>query len=175
MSARFNDGQRVAIAQRLSSSTEVLGVLLHGSCATGTSDSASDVDLISVASVPRSTRLITTINGLRIDLYSSSPSEVEKAIRADLRTNNNSTLYGFVKGRTIIDRGGHVARLKVVAGNVWKAGPRRPSLEESGELDKWFLSVSTTVDRIRLRSSRSAEWRGNGGASFRYCACRQFV
>jgi hypothetical protein len=139
--------------------SRTLGVLLHGSYARGSSDKGSDIDLICVNETDGSKSFVRSISGYRIDLYAASCSRIDKAIHADLHTNNNNILYAFVRGRALIDRDGSVARLIDKASKVWTRGPAAPGGDELQKIKLASIYAVDAADRFRMRATRSLAWR----------------
>jgi hypothetical protein len=142
------------------SGSGILGILVYGSLATDIYDpSSSDVDLISIAGVPRANRFMGVVQGIRVDVYTGSQAALERVFRRDARDNNNSVLYSFVRGRSLYDPRGIVFRLQTLATQIWHDGPAIPSLQEVNNLKNAMQNALMTADRLGLRANRSSEWR----------------
>jgi len=112
----------------------ILGILVSGSFVTDTYDpSSSDIDLISVAEIPRSDRFMGVTQGIRVDVYTGIQADLERAFRRDAR-DNNSVLYSFVRGRSLYDPQGIISHLKNLAAQIWHDGPASPDMEEEKNL-----------------------------------------
>jgi hypothetical protein len=115
--------------------------------------------MILIAGVPRSGRFMGVVRGIRVDVYTSSQTELETALRRNTRGNNNSLLYSFVRGRSLSDPQGIVSHLKWLAAQIWREGPATPSLEETNKLKNAMQLSLVNADRLILRADRSSEWR----------------
>jgi len=130
-----------------------------GSFVTDTYDpSSSDIDLISVAEIPRSDRFMGVTQGIRVDVYTGIQADLERAFRRDAR-DNNSVLYSFVRGRSLYDPQGIISHLKNLAAQIWHDGPASPDMEEEKNLQIAMQKALVNADRLSLRAARSAEWR----------------
>jgi len=137
----------------------ILGILVSGSFVTDTYDpSSSDIDLISVAEIPRSDRFMGVTQGIRVDVYTGIQADLERAFRRDAR-DNNSVLYSFVRGRSLYDPQGIISHLKNLAAQIWHDGPASPDMEEEKNLQIAMQKALVNADRLSLRAARSAEWR----------------
>jgi hypothetical protein len=156
---RPSDAVLIEICNSVSGSA-ILGIQVSGSFATDTYDpSSSDIDLISVAGVPRSDRFMGVTQGIRVDVYTGSQGDLERAFRRDARDNNNSLLYSFVRGRSLYDPQGIISHLKNLAVQIWHDGPASPSMEEASNLQNAMQKALVNAERLSLRAARSAEWR----------------
>ena len=156
---RPSDDVLIEICSSVSGS-RVLGILVCGSFATGTYDAgSSDIDLISIAGVARSGRFMGLVQGIRVDVYTGSQADLERALRRNARGNNNSLLYSFVRGRPLHDPQRMVSHLKRLAAQIWRDGPATPSLEEANNLKNAMQMTLVSANRLGLRADRSSEWR----------------
>src|SRR5271166_2479310 len=156
---RPSDDVLVEISSSVSGS-RALGVLVYGSFATDTYDpGSSDIDLISIAGVPRSGRFMGVVRGFRVDVYTGSQADLERALRRNTRGNNNSLLYSFVRGRSLYDPQGTVSGLKNLAAQIWRDGPAAAGLEEANNLQSAMQMTLMSADRLGLRTERSSDWR----------------
>lgn len=99
------------------------GIILHGSCAKGTDDAASDIDLLCIKRAGPSEKRHTQYMGRDVDLYLSSPRLIKRSFTKAQSNNNNVILNAFVNGRILLDRTGVVSRLLNQALACWKQGP----------------------------------------------------
>jgi predicted nucleotidyltransferase len=135
-------------------------MLVYGSFATNSYEpSGSDIDLISIAEVPRSDRFMGVVQGIRVDVYTGTQADLERVFRRDARDNNNSLLYAFVRGRSLYDPQGIVSHLTNLATHIWHDGPASPSFEEAKNLQNAMQRALVNADRLELRANRSSEWR----------------
>jgi hypothetical protein len=146
-------------AKTVPNSRETLGILVHGSFATGTYAPGSDIDLVCVTKSGDFGRIVCLIEGFDVDVASGSHESIEKKIRYKSSTNNNSILYAFLRGRPLIDRDGSIAGLRYEARRIWLQGPTAPTNEELARVEAAARSASAEADRLRIRATRSTAWR----------------
>jgi hypothetical protein len=155
-------GEDEAFLEKIINSTlksnETLGILLHGSFATHSQAQGSDIDLICVTTTGPFARFLQSIEGSDLDVISASRTNIESRIRCQTPTNNNSILYAFVRGRSLLDRDGTIAALIYEATQIWGRGPTTPSQEEAQGIVASAQSSLQVADRLRIRAARSAEW-----------------
>jgi predicted nucleotidyltransferase len=147
------------IAGAVSNPEETLGVLVHGSFATGAQTLGSDIDLICVTKTSDFERHVEQVEGFEVDLCSGSRLSIQKQICSRLYTNNNSVLHAFAKGRPLLDVDGSLAGLAYEARQIWSKGPTHPTNEELDRLKTAARSASTEAARLAIRATRSAEWQ----------------
>jgi hypothetical protein len=99
------------------------GLLLHGSCAKGTDDCASDIDLICVKRVGKIEKKQAWVLGRNVDLHYIRPALVRRAFIKPPVKNYNMILNSFRRGQVLADRGGVVGRLVEEARVIWDEGP----------------------------------------------------
>jgi hypothetical protein len=139
---------------------DTLGVLLHGSFATGSSDSNSDVDLICVTRSLQPRRIVHHfIDGREIGVFAGSRSQISNSFHTDTGDNNNFVLYAFVRGRAVIDHDGDVAELIREANRIWEQGPPIPAPEVRERVATSRQIIIGSLDRMTLRATRSPQWR----------------
>jgi predicted nucleotidyltransferase len=146
------------IAEAITNPEETVGVLIHGSYATGLPYPDSDVDVICLVKSEQRKRYIRSINGISVDLFAASRRHIDKIIHCDVPNNNNLVLYAFVRGRPIIDRNGSIVELIDIAGRVWAEGPAMPGQEERERLRTSSRIACAIAARMKTRSMRSREW-----------------
>jgi hypothetical protein len=146
------------IARTVSKPEETLGVLIHGSFATGGQARGSDIDLVCVTKTGNCERRVQQVDGFEVDSVSGSRSSVEKAIRSQLCTNNNSILYAFTNGRPLMDSDGSLAGLVYEARQIWTKGPTPPTNDELERIKAAARSASAEAARLAIRAARSSEW-----------------
>jgi ketosteroid isomerase-like protein len=148
------------IATALSSSDDTLGVVVHGSYATASHDTRSDVDIIWVSrSDQKTARFVRLVDDIKVDIYAASCAQIYKSINADIRDNNNFVLYAFVRGHSLIDRNGSVAELTSAAHRLWAQGPATPGQEERERIQAVSGLTLEALDRLGARALRSPQWR----------------
>ena len=152
------DSFLLRIAEAILDRNQTLGLLVHGSYAAGTFHRHSDVDLIWVTKTDRRQRFVRSIDGVEIDVFASSPTEIDKIIHSTVWNNNNLVLYAFVRGRSLIDLDGSVAELITIAGQIWARGPTPPSREETERLEVASRISAAVAARIGIRAMQSSEW-----------------
>jgi len=139
---------------------DTLGVLLHGSFATGSNDSNSDVDLVCVTGSLQPRRIVHYfINGREIGVFAGSRLQIINSFRSDTGDNNNFVLYAFVRGTAIIDRNGDVAELIREANRIWEDGPPNPAPEVRERIAAGRQIIIGSLARMTLRATRSPQWR----------------
>jgi hypothetical protein len=104
-------------------STRLHGLLLHGSCAKGVDDPASDIDLICIQRVGPAAKKEATFAGRSVELYMCPARLIRRSFTKVEGSNNNVLLNAFVCGRILSDHSGLVSRLASEAQEVWRKGP----------------------------------------------------
>ncbi len=127
------------------------GIILHGSCAKGTDDAASDIDLLCIKRTGRPEKRHAQYMGRDVDLYLSSPRPIKRAFTKAQSNNNNVILNAFVHGRIVVDRTGVVARLLNEASVLWKQGP--PPIPRGRQEQRISLLVQE-LHRLKRVASR---------------------
>jgi hypothetical protein len=146
--------------EAVTDSADTLGVLLHGSYASGACDSNSDVDLICVTRSRQPRKIIHHfIDGREIGVFASSRSQISRSLHFDSGDNNNFVLYAFVRGRPLIDRNGDVADLIREANQIWEQGPPNPPQEVKEQIAAGRQIIIGSLSRMTARAARSPQWR----------------
>ena len=148
------------VVEAVTDSADTLGVLLHGSYASGSCDSNSDVDLICVTRSRQPRRIShQVINGREIGVFASSRPQISESFHFDSGDNNNFVLYGFVRGRPVIDRSGDLADLIREANQIWQQGPPSPTPEFREKVAAGHQIIIGSLSRWTARATRSPQWR----------------
>jgi hypothetical protein len=148
------------IVEAVTDSQDTLGVLLHGSYATGLCDSNSDVDLICVTRRSHPRRISHHfMDGREIGVFASSRPQITKSFHSDSGDNNNFVLYAFVRGRPVIDRNGDVAELVREANQIWGHGPPNPTQEVREKVAAGRQIIIGSLRRMTARATRSPQWQ----------------
>jgi predicted nucleotidyltransferase len=154
------DSFLLQIVEAATDSEDTLGVLLHGSYATGSCDSNSDVDLICVTRRSHPRRISHHfVNGREIGVLASSRPQITKSFLLDSGDNNNFVLYAFVRGRPVIDRNGDVAELIREANRIWEQGPPNPTPEVRERIASGRQIIIGSLNRWTARATRSPQWQ----------------
>lgn len=154
------DSFLLQVVETLMDPADTSGVLLHGSFATGSGDSNSDVDLMCVTQSSRPRKIDHHfINGREIGVYAGSRPQISSVFHSDSGDNNNFVLYAFVRGRAVIDRDGDVAELIREANQIWEQGPPNPPPEARERVAAGRQIIIGSLDRMTLRATRSVQWR----------------
>lgn len=99
------------------------GLLLHGSCAKGSDDAASDIDLICVKRADELERKQSRFLERKVDLYISPPDLIRRAFAKPRPDNNNVILNAFMAGHILAERDDVVSHLARDARVIWQNGP----------------------------------------------------
>jgi hypothetical protein len=147
------------LGHAISLSTDILGILVYGSAITSHWDRCSDVDFICVRKSGEFARAVRTIDGFEVDVSSGSRRSIERRLYSFFPGNNNSVLYAFQGGRSVIDRDGSIAALVYEASALWAQGPSIPKPDELMKIAAASRNSWAAADRLQMRATRPGRWR----------------
>jgi len=129
------------------------GIVLHGSCAKGSDDAASDIDLLCIRRQGRRETKQLRFMERTVDLTLISPSLIRRALGESTPTNNNLTLNALMHGRILTDHEGVVHGLRAEAADIWQKGP---AAVFRSERERRLALLQKGLERSRRSAARPA-------------------
>lgn len=155
--SRDENGLVRQLVKRLDDPAKVSGMVLHGSWARGTNDTASDVDMMILHRAGPMIEETIVVDGTQVDVYRGTFSDLKDKLNADHPLNNNFILNAFHEGIVCIDRGGWAGALKADAELRCSEGPKAMTPIEIRSTRWGLLRMLSGAKRLLGRSALSKE------------------
>jgi len=127
----------------------IVGLLVHGSCATELWDEWSDVDLIGITedrTIRKKKTYVFEVGSRRIELCVAPYHMMLLSLSYANSTNANLFLNAFVKGASLRDPVSVIGRLQQRAETVWQGGPTPMA---TAEFDRYERLLEKQMRRCR--------------------------